>query len=430
MLLWTNIVGGLLGGIGNLIGGSVQANAQREANETNLQIARETNEMQRDIVAQNNELQYRMFNESNYYNSPANQRALLEAAGYNPYSLYQNPSGAVAQSQSLPQLQQPQFAVPQVMPETAFGSAIQSAVSQAANVLKTLNESREIKNRADIAEMQKNTYQQEFLTRIKGMISDNEYKDLTNSFLRSSLDDRINAVWLDNQTKQINNSVLNQQLRSSVFEYELMRDFGYKLKQAELNKIVSESNLNDEKSLSEVVHRYAMKYDVDYKKALLTINRYQAETDRINAQTSQFEAQTHRLSATATIANIQEQTKSQRLDNQMKEFRNLFNLALEKSGNGPLSNQLKRDIWDTALTPARLRANVDLMRDQANQAKSSGNYLQWLKWIQAAEAGAKVLETISKTIPQTSPTSGYSTGAPSVDDTYNILYGSGSYGNW
>lgn len=430
MLLWTNIVGGLLGGIGNLFGGSIQAKAQREANQTNLQIARETNELQRDIVSQNNDLQYRMFNESNYYNSPENQRAMLEAAGYNPYSLYQNPNGAVAQSQSLPQLQQPQFAVPQVMPETAFGSAIQSAVGQAANVLKTLNESREIKQRADIAEMQKNNYQQEFLTRLKGMVSDNEFKELQNSFLRGSLDDRLNAVWLDNQTKTINNSVLNQQLRSSVFEYELMRDFGYKLKQAELNKLVSESNLNDERSLSEVVHRYAMKYDVDYKKAMLTIQRYQAQTDRINAQTSQYEAQTHRLVGNATIANIQAQTKSQRLDNQMKEFRNAFNLALEKTGNGPLSNQMKRDIWDTALTPERLRVNINLMREQASQAKSSGNYLQWLKWTQAVEAGTKVLETISKSIPQSQPSSGYSTGSPAVDDTYNILYGSGSYGNW
>lgn len=422
MLLWTNIVGGLLGGIGNLIGGSMQSDAQRQANQTNLQIARETNDLQREIVAQNNELQYRMFNESNYYNSPANQRAMLEAAGYNPYSLYQNPSGAAALSQSLPQLQQPQFAVPQVMPETAFGSAIQSAVSQAANVLKTLNESREIKNRADIAELQKNTYQEEFLARIKGMVSDNEYKELNNSFLRSSLDDRINAVWLENQTKQINNSVLSQQLRSSVFEYELMRDFGYKLKQAELNKIVSESNLNDEKSLSEVVHRYAMKYDVDYKKALLTIEKYRSQTERINANANAMNAQTNKEVGSANVRSISANARSVELDNTIKDYRTKLQLAIEKTGNGPIANMFKRDIYETALSPERLRVSINLMKQQASQAKSTGNYFEWLKWIEAVNAGTKVLEQLRKSFPNSSDNGSYPDNTTITSTVYSDLY--------
>lgn len=90
---------GLLAGLtagANAMSGIAQADAQRDANKKNLQIARETNEMNYKIAqeanANNQQLQkdqnawnLEQWNRQNDYTSATAQRERLEAAGYNPY---------------------------------------------------------------------------------------------------------------------------------------------------------------------------------------------------------------------------------------------------------------------------------------------------------------------------------------------------------
>lgn len=81
-------VDGLISGIGNLlgswIGSTTQANAQKQTNETNLQMNRENNEANLALAKQQNDWNIEQWNRENEYNSPAHQLELIKEAGLNP----------------------------------------------------------------------------------------------------------------------------------------------------------------------------------------------------------------------------------------------------------------------------------------------------------------------------------------------------------
>lgn len=64
-----------------IITNAIQAKKQRKAN---IRLQQETNAQNLSLAREQNAWSERMINEQNLYNSPANQRKLLESAGYNP----------------------------------------------------------------------------------------------------------------------------------------------------------------------------------------------------------------------------------------------------------------------------------------------------------------------------------------------------------
>lgn len=73
---------------GNVAAGSWEYAAQKEANEANERIARETNQANAAENQKNREFEEYMWKLKAEYESPANVRKMLEAAGINPYSAY------------------------------------------------------------------------------------------------------------------------------------------------------------------------------------------------------------------------------------------------------------------------------------------------------------------------------------------------------
>lgn len=87
----------LLGGIGSMF-------SRNKANKENMRFTREENQKDRDFNHQEAELSFnrqkQLIDSQNEYNSFANQRKLAEAAGLNPYRLFDNGASGTAVSSS------------------------------------------------------------------------------------------------------------------------------------------------------------------------------------------------------------------------------------------------------------------------------------------------------------------------------------------
>lgn len=96
--------GGLLGSIGSVIGSGISAGANVAAvnatNKANIMINRENNQFNHDENTLAFNRQRQLINEQNDYNSFANQRSLMEQAGYNPNNLVGGTAGTAVSSSS------------------------------------------------------------------------------------------------------------------------------------------------------------------------------------------------------------------------------------------------------------------------------------------------------------------------------------------
>lgn len=91
-----NLIGGIVQGVGNVVGGLLQNRAQRKANEANMELAKYQH-------AKNLE----MWNLTNEYNHPSAQMERLQSAGLNPNLVYGG--GATTQATEAPQFQRPEI---------------------------------------------------------------------------------------------------------------------------------------------------------------------------------------------------------------------------------------------------------------------------------------------------------------------------------
>ena len=73
-------------GLGGLIGNAIST---RKTNQMNLRIAQMNNEFNERMMREQMAWTEDMWNKQNQYNTPGNQRARLEAAGFNPYMMMQ-----------------------------------------------------------------------------------------------------------------------------------------------------------------------------------------------------------------------------------------------------------------------------------------------------------------------------------------------------
>lgn len=86
--------------IGGLFSSSSQADAQREANATNLQIAKENREWQSQENLLNRNWQEKMWNAENQYNTPSAMMQRYREAGLNPYLVQKDGSSAIGSAGS------------------------------------------------------------------------------------------------------------------------------------------------------------------------------------------------------------------------------------------------------------------------------------------------------------------------------------------
>lgn len=257
------IIGGaLIGGVGNLLGFGSQA----ATNKNNMKIAQMNNQFNAAEAEKNRKFQTDTINAQNEYNTAANQRKRLEAAGYNPYLAQSgqagvaqgaSASGSQAQSAGNPQMQayKPDF--------SSIGSTIQS-MSQ-SELLGSQKRNQDIKNlhqtdvmRAQIDNLIGST---DFTKLDKGTQSlyrsmGAQYANLQQSTLEQNLENMKLAgaltqaktanVLLDSQAQSVINRYIDQDqqmslnLKASMYENMVMEG---QMKPVQAQKLIADTIL-------------------------------------------------------------------------------------------------------------------------------------------------------------------------------------------
>lgn len=216
---------GIISGAGSLIGGFASASGSRYAARKQLQAVRETNQMNYQIAQQNNAFNERMWNLQNDYNTPEAQRARLEAAGINPFLMLDGSSTGVALSSP-----QADTSGTQVAPDVgstiaggyqSLGNSIASAAGQIAqmayqndlqnaNVAKTNADAQnsDLQNQYDALRNQFAAAQ--FLADLRLKQYQGKISKYDASYLRDSMQDRLDALKFQNTVSGSQSSYYNQ----------------------------------------------------------------------------------------------------------------------------------------------------------------------------------------------------------------------------
>lgn len=149
---------GLLNGLFSSSSANKQAKialkAQRETNEMNYKIWQEQKQHNLDMYNLQNEDAIEFWNMQNEYNSPENQRKLIEDAGYNPYSLLQgagSEAGAISQASmqgTTPPTMQPPSDVAFTDP---YAVGIQQALATFQAVSNSIFQGQSVTNQTNLA---------------------------------------------------------------------------------------------------------------------------------------------------------------------------------------------------------------------------------------------------------------------------------------
>lgn len=254
--------------LSSIFGGASTNSAQREANETNLQIARETNkanyEMHQSDIAQ----QERMWKLQNEYNDPSNVVARLQRAGINPATAYGNIS-TPASAMSVPSGAPQQAA--QVSPVNGFGHEFAQGIHGAfQGAIDAYNQSRLATSA--IKESDERTH---------GITLDNEEK-------QRGMSDRLEYLQKMAKEKgylgELAKTQLDFELKAfNVRQAMLGADYTMQLKQINLaQEQFNQARLQNE--LYKIQVAYAPKLnDAQLKQYYETVNQIKAQIGLINA---------------------------------------------------------------------------------------------------------------------------------------------------
>lgn len=204
----TNWITALVAGIaatGSLISSLVSSNASSKAADKSLEAQRETNDTNLQLAAENRSWQERMINEQNEYNSPSAQMERYQEAGLNPYMMMQSGNGTTAGNQvSLARQETPQV---QSGAEIILQAGMQQAqiLSQAAD--RTIAAGAQI---VDIlktrAETVKTGMESEQIDRMLGL--------------------QLNELRLKNIGQDYQNELASLELSRQKFDFEMLNLYG------------------------------------------------------------------------------------------------------------------------------------------------------------------------------------------------------------
>lgn len=158
-------IGGGSGLLSSLIGGIFQRNAQRSANNANIQIARDTNAQNYQIFREQNEFNKEQLNNYLQYNTPAAQRTRFEDAGINPYMALGNMQNGNSQS-ALTSANSAPMQATQVHPEDGMATGIQNALLNAASVMSAVSDARLKNAEADKRNLENGVFAEDFANRM------------------------------------------------------------------------------------------------------------------------------------------------------------------------------------------------------------------------------------------------------------------------
>lgn len=146
-----------------VVGSAIDGGSSLIGNAINFASQMMTNRMNRQMFEKSLDFNWRSMKDQQFYNSPYNQRKMLEEAGYSPYSLFMSngqASSGMSSSGSLPNLQAPQVQMPtsiasSMVRDMKQGEGIDSQVSvNDANVrnIDQDTEAKRLENQTRLAE--------------------------------------------------------------------------------------------------------------------------------------------------------------------------------------------------------------------------------------------------------------------------------------
>lgn len=238
---FTSLLGPLTQGIGSIASSLISMDAQKEENQRNRDFALE------------------MWNRQNEYNSPANQRKLLEAGGYNPYAL--SNEGVAGQSQTplnpqsnpIPQFHNPAEGIANLLQN---GLQIQSNMElQKAKQLESITDTM-LKVYKDLGQKGLDDFSEKLAPVLQGLNFENSpYMTMFNEEVKKMRSERYNLD-MDSLLKDFqyeSNKQWTNQERKAHFD-NLLESTKYVVEQIKLAS--SEGQLN-EKRMWELASEYA-----------------------------------------------------------------------------------------------------------------------------------------------------------------------------
>ena len=237
----TSFLGPLTQGIGSIASSLISMDAQKEENQRNRDFALE------------------MWNKQNEYNSPANQRKLLEAGGYNPYAM--SNEGVVGQSQTplnpqsnpIPQFHNPAEGIANLLQN---GLQIQSNMElQKAKQLESSTDTM-LKVYKDLGQKGLDDFSEKLAPVLQGLnFEDSPYMQMFNEEVKKMRSERYNLD-MDSLLKDFqyeSNKQWTNQERKAHFD-NLLESTKYVVEQIKLAS--TEGHLN-EKRMWELASEYA-----------------------------------------------------------------------------------------------------------------------------------------------------------------------------
>lgn len=242
-----NPIGAAVGAVGDVIGGAMASHAQNKANETNLRIAQETNQANLDIMHENNNLARQMWEHELWYNSPKAQRAMMEEAGYNPYSLYANGQGSASSAPGVPGLQQAKLFAPTMIPEDAAGKQMAQVGNDMANMVVALSQARKNDSETNVNNVRLQTLGETLAAQLEGMGLSNKAQTIRNYVAEGTKEFDIQRA--SNDVDYLSQMIGLTAAQTAQFHMinELTEQFGSKFVDAQVNKLIAEAfKLNEE----------------------------------------------------------------------------------------------------------------------------------------------------------------------------------------
>ena len=223
----------------SLVGGILGYASQKSANKTNLQIARETNALNAQLQREVNQQNLDIFNRQLDYNSPAEQRRMLEEAGYNPASY--TDKGSSSPSPSAPNMVAPHMERAEVSPYLGFA---QDAANM-ASVFKLTSEAEKAKQEADYQKKQNAVFDEMMKYEFESRGLANKWQDLQNRFADETYEDRARKI-LNEADKELE---LKNELHMKNALLELYGEREYK---AKINQLEEQAKLWKEQGKTEI----------------------------------------------------------------------------------------------------------------------------------------------------------------------------------
>lgn len=253
-----SLVGDILNPFGAMVDGAFNYASVRETNKANERINERQIEAARELQQFQNEFNYEMWNKNNLYNSPSNQRKLLEAAGFNPYMMYEGGSGSH-------QVQSATGSVPSAIPMQAYQSTVgrdlAEAVSRSYDNHIKAEQAKQLSVQSDFAFAKQvlDIQEQESRIRMSNLSADEKRRQIgvlddTLKYLQHTQKARIN------QTKEESNKVSAEReiLDSELFDNICLRNIrwamaetGLRLSNQQVNNLKADLSLLRQKVQTE-----------------------------------------------------------------------------------------------------------------------------------------------------------------------------------